>query len=183
MARTPKARLLALLALLPLAGLSACGGDTEPPPAIDAQIPEFDSEAMALVMEAQEIQERLAVVGEEAMQDPELRDELENLRTRIDEAVRAEAPELVASMEEFRTEYAEAQAAGDQEALARIEAEAEEVQAALERVQREVLERPEIAGSIEAFETAQRDRMEEIDPEAGALMDRLEEIERALGMG
>jgi hypothetical protein len=39
-----------------------------------------------------------------------------------------------------------------------------------------VLERPEIREPIEAFEEAQRARMIEIDPEAGELMDRMDEI-------
>ena len=45
-----------------------------------------------------------------------------------------------------------------------------------------MLERPEILEPIEAFQEAQRARMIAIDPQAGEIMDRLDEIFASLQM-
>lgn len=71
---------------------------------------------------------------------------------------------------------------GTRPAPKQIEVEAREAQAELQRVQLVVFEPPAIAAAIEAFEETQPDRMIAIDPEAGDLMDRLEEIRVELGM-
>ncbi|TVP45881.1 MAG: hypothetical protein EA350_08305 [Gemmatimonadales bacterium] len=193
----PRLPALALAAFLGL-GLAACGGDgdldspaaqdqqgmEQPIPGQSPQDPaaQMDPAAMALVMEAQEIQQRLATLGEQVMADPEVAQQLETLQERIETAMREEAPELIDEMQTFQAEHAAATQAGDQERAQQIELEAQQAQAELQRVQQVVLERPAIAAEIEAFEETQRERMIAIDPEAGELLDRLEEIRLELGM-
>jgi hypothetical protein len=185
---------LALAAFLGL-GLAACGGDSEAPPVdgqpgMDQPLPgqpadpqaQMDPESMALIMEAQEIQQRLAVLGQQVMEDPEVAQQLESLQETIETAMREEAPELVDRMEAYQSEHAAATAAGDQERGRQIEMEAQQAQAELQQVQMVVLERPAIAAEIESFEETQRERMVALDPEAGELIDRLEEIRVELGM-
>jgi len=191
---SPRLPALALAAFLGL-GLAACGGDPESPPVqdqpgMDQPIPgqpgdpqaQMDPESMALVMEAQEIQQRLAALGQQVMEDPVVARQLESLQERIESAMQEEAPELVAQMESYQAEHAAATASGDQERAQQIEVDAQQAQAELQRVQTTVLERPAIAADIETFEETQRERMIALDPEAGELIDRLEEIRLELGM-
>jgi 2',3'-cyclic-nucleotide 2'-phosphodiesterase (5'-nucleotidase family) len=187
---------LPALALAALFGVTACGGDSDTAPdanpgAMEAPIPgmvpgeapEIDPADMALIMEAQGIQQRLGMLGDEVMQDPAMMAQLEALQDRIDDALRRVAPDAMAAMEGFQAEFAEAQANGDQATMQRIQADAQVAQAELQEAQQDVLSRPEIAAAIDAFEEAQRSRMLELDPEAADLMERLDEIMAELGIG
>lgn len=186
---------LSTLALIALLGVTACDNDeSEPQPATDepameqpapgqqAPAQEMDPETMELMMEAQELQQRLVAIQDEAMQDEELAGQLDEIRDRVEVAMREEAPELLDRMDQFETDFMAAQEAGDQEAIQRIGMEAQETEMELQAIQQEVLTRPEISDSIESFEVAQRERMIEIDPEAGEILDRLEEIRAEMGM-
>lgn len=178
------------MALVAALGVAGCGEDDamdQPPadqqPAAEQAQPGapgaqqgMDPEMMALMTEAQELQQRLAPIQEEAMQDEELSTQLEELRNRIESAMRDEAPGLFEQMEEFESEFMAAQEAGDQERAQEIGMEAQGVEMELQSAQQTVLARPEIDQAIQDFETAQRERMLEIDPEAGELMDRMDEI-------
>jgi hypothetical protein len=179
------------MALVAALGVAGCGDDDgidQPPadqqPAAEQAQPgapgaqqEMDPEMMALMTEAQEIQQRLAPIQEEAMQDEELSNQLEALRDRIETAMREEAPELFERMDEFEDEFMAAQEAGDQERAQEIGMEAQGVEMELQSIQQTVLARPEIDQAIEDFESAQRERMLEIDEEAAELMDRMDEIQ------
>jgi chromosome segregation ATPase len=188
--RLPSLVLTALL--IPLLAVAACGGDPDPAPPPNAggmeaplagQAPEIDPEDMALIMEAQGIQQRLGALGEAVMQDPDMAGQMEALQDRIDDALRSLAPEAMADMEGFQAAFAEAQANGDQAAMERIQAEAQSAQAELQQAQQDVLSRPEIVAAIDEFEEAQRARMLELDPEAAELLDRLDAIMAELGVG
>jgi hypothetical protein len=191
---------LPALALAVLLGVAACGGDPDAAPdaapggdaatsgapipgMVPGQAPEIDPEDMALIMEAQGIQQRLGMLGDQVMQDPAMMAQLESLQDRIDDALRGVAPEAMATMEGLQAEFVEAQAREDQAAMERIQADAQGAQLELQQAQQEVLSRPEIVAAIDAFEEAQRSRMLELDPEAGDLMDRLDAIMAELGMG
>jgi Skp family chaperone for outer membrane proteins len=175
-------RLLAALALTAFVGVTACSSEPEPDAApADAGAAEappqgMNPEMMALMQEAQEIQQELAPIQNEAMQDEALARQLADLQERIETAMRAESPELFTQMEALEAEFMAAQEAGDQELAQETAMKAQGVQMELQALHRSVLERPEIQGPIDSFEEAQRERMIAIDPEAGALMDRLDEI-------
>lgn len=181
---------LAALALVTLLGLPACGGE-DPAPTPDASEaapgtmapPEgMDGEMMALMVEAQEIQQRLMPVQQEAMQDEALAAQLDDIQLRVETAMRDENPELLEEMERLEADFAAAQESGDQERVQAIVTEAQAFEADLQALQESVLARPDIREPIDDFEAAQRARMIEIDPEAGELMDRLDEIMVALQM-
>jgi hypothetical protein len=171
---------LIALTLIAFAGLTACNGDAEPDPAPDAgqALPQqqMDPEAMALMTEAQQIQQQLQPIQQQAMQDEALAGRLADLQTRIEAAMREENPDVFEQMEAFEADFMAAQEAGDQERAQAIAMEAQGTQQEIQSLQQTVLERPEIREPIEAFEEAQRARMIEIDPEAGELMDRMDEI-------
>lgn len=185
---------LAVLVPLVLLGTSACGGDTdtESAPAdtdsaAEAEAPQqqqqqMDPETMALMGEAQELQQQLAPIQEEAMQDEALAAQLQELQERVQAAMRDENPELLERMDELEADFMAAQESGDQERVQEVGMEAQAVQGELQALQSAVLEDPELSASVQAFEDVQRERMIEIDPEAGELIDRLDEIFEQLEM-
>ena len=177
-----------VLALVALLGVSACGesGSDAAPAGAGAQqtgAPQaMDPEIMALMMEAQQLRQELDPIQQEAMQDPALIRRMEQIQVRIERVMRDENPELFAQMDEFEARFNAAQEAGDQERAQEIAMEAQGVQQELQSRQQAVLERPEILEPIEAFQEAQRARMIAIDPQAGEIMDRLDEIFASLQM-
>lgn len=185
---------LAVLVPLVLLATSACEGDTDTEsapadtdPAAEAEAPQqqqqqMDPEAMALMGEAQELQQQLAPIQEEAMQDEALAAQLQDLQERVQAAMRDENPELLERMDELEADFMAAQESGDQERVQEVGMEAQTVQSELQALQSAVLEDPELSASVQAFEDAQRERMIEIDPEAGELIDRLDEIFEQLEM-
>lgn len=192
-------RILSVLALFAITTFAAaCGGEDEPagdaqPDATGAeQTPatgegaaqgQLDPEMMQRMMEVQEIQQRLGPIEQEAMQDPELTAQLESIQQQVETAMRAEDEELFDRMDELEAEFTEAQEAENQERIQEISQEAQGMQMQLQEIQQRVLEDPELQAEIDAFEEARRARMIEIDPEAGELMDRIDEIMDELDMG
>ncbi|TVP58918.1 MAG: hypothetical protein EA351_02590 [Gemmatimonadales bacterium] len=186
---------LSALALIALLGVAACDSDPQvdqPPaandPAMEQPAPqqgqqEMDPEMMALMMEAQELQQRLAAIQDEAMQDEALAAQLTSIQDEVEAGLREEAPELLAQMEEYEAEYMAAQEAGDQERVQAIAMEAQQAQMEIQAAQQSVLSRPDIAESIDDFEEAQHARMIEIDPEAREILDRLDEIRAQMPQG
>ena len=180
-----KSSKIAALALLVAFGAAACDTepDTDPVPGQPAAEPgamgpgqEMDPETMALMMEAQELQQRLQPLEQEAMQDPELAAMLEDVQERVETAMRDEDPELFEEMVRLEEAFVAAQEAGDEERAQEVGMEAQGVYAQLQSLQQAVMDRPEIREPIEAFEEAHRERMLEIDPEAEELLDRMREI-------
>ncbi len=184
-----KSKTIAAMALIAAFGITACNGDTDPdmpPPETGAEQPapeqpqqqqqQMDPEAMALMTEAQELQQRLAPVEQEAMQDEALSSQLEQIQDQVETAMRDESPELFERMEQLEAEFMAAQEAGDDQRAQEIGMEAQGIEAELQALQQDVLERPDIRGPIDEFEEARRTKMIEIDSEAGEIMDRLEEI-------
>jgi hypothetical protein len=134
------------------------------------------AETMQQVMEVQQIQQRLEPISRQALQDEELANQLQELQARVQAAMREENPELVDRMEKLQEEMIAAQQAGDQAALQNLRAGAAGLQQEAQQLQAAVLERPQVREAIQEFEAAHRARMIEIDPEAEALIERLDEI-------
>jgi chaperonin cofactor prefoldin len=185
---------LALAACFLVGALSACSGESDEtspgtaadgamPPSAQPELPsleDLDPEVLELLMESQQIQQRLNDLTDQVLSEPGLADELEALQDRIDGVFRARNPELVETMDRFQGEYEEARSRNDQEAQQRIQFEVAEVREQLAEAQQAVLDDPEIARAIEVFEARQRARMVEVDPEAEALFARLEALEQEL---
>ncbi|TVP77214.1 MAG: hypothetical protein EA352_04125 [Gemmatimonadales bacterium] len=179
------------LTLMAVLAVAACGADDGmdgdmPPadpaveqgadPAQQQGQPQMDEEMMALMTEAQELQQRIAPVQDEAMQDEELAARLTEIQQKVESAMDEEAPELMARMDELESEFMTAQEAGDQERQEELGMEFQQLQMELQTTQQSVLEREDIQADIQTFEDMQRERMIEIDPEAGEILDRIEEI-------
>lgn len=185
-----KRQFLAAFLLPALFVVAGCDGenDVEQPPTgeeMEQSAPmggqNMDPEMMARMMQAQEIQQQLQPIRDQAMQDPELAAELTELQERIETAMREEGGELFEQMEAFEADYLAAQEAEDDERAQAIGMEAQGVQMELQAIQESVLNRPDIQEDVEAFEEHQRTVMLEIDPEAGELMDELDQILAELG--
>ncbi len=176
---------LAALVLIGLFAVTACDREGEPDsPPVDAGAEQpapalgqdMDPETMELMTEAQQLDQALAPIQQQAMQDQELASQLEELQEQVETAMRDEDPELVDQMEQLQAEFMAAQEAGDQERVQEIGMAAQGIQAEFQALQQRVLDRPDIREPVDAFEEAQRERMIEIDPEAGEIMDRIDEI-------
>ncbi len=175
---------LMTLALVGVTSVTGCEGegdtDQPSPDAAAQQAPapgqDMDPETMELMMEAQELDQQLAPIQQEAMQDEDLAAQLQALQELIQTAMREEDPELMGRMEQLEEEFMAAQEAGDQERVQEIGMAAQQIQMEFQALQQRVLDRPDIQEPIDAFEAAQRERMIEIDPEAGDIIDRIDEI-------
>lgn len=175
----------ATLILLVLTGAAACDrserADVNDEAAGGAEQPvlpqqEMDPETMQQMMEIQQIRQELEPIQQEALQDEALASRLESIQLQIETAMRSEDSEVVDRMDRLRDEMARAQAAGDQERMQALMGDAEELQQEVQALQAAVFERPEIRQSVEEFEAANRARMIEIDPQAEALLDRMDEL-------
>lgn len=182
---------IATLALLPLLALAACGGDEassadspagqEGQSASDQAMPgmmgqEMDPEMMALMMEAQQLQQELSPIQQEAMESGDLANQLEELQTRVETAMREANPELFQQMDQLEAEFMAAQEEGDEARLQEVGMQAQGVQMQLQQAQQALVDRPDIREAIDAFQDAQRAAMIEINSDSEAIMDRLDEI-------
>lgn len=186
--RMHRAKILGTLALILMVGAVACerpeAEDPEDAADLEEQLlmpqQEMDPEIMELIMEMQEIQQKLGPIQQQAMQDATLMSTLQDLQERIESGMRAENPTLMDRVDTFQSDMMAAQEAGDQERLQQMMMEAQGLQQEMQALQSHVLDQPDIRADVEAFEAAQRARMIEIDPEAEALLDRADEIMEAL---
>lgn len=178
-------RILGVLALMTLLSAAACDGSEEAAP--PAERPEMGEAAippqqaanpqiMEKVTEIQEIQAELEPINQKALEDQELAAQVAAVQADIESAMRKEDPELIQRMEQFQQEVAAAQAAGDQAQIQALMTRAQGLQREMQALQAKVFQKPEIRERMEAFEAAHRARMIEIDPEAEALLDRMDEL-------
>lgn len=174
-------RKLMALVLFGLLAAAACdpGSDASPEGA-DGDRPALQQQqgsgSMMLMLEMNQLQQRLEPIRQRAMQDEELVRHAEELRARLDSTLRDENAELLERMEALRTSFIAAREAGDAERADEIGRQAQDAQAEIEARQQGILDRPEIRAAIEAFQEAQRAKMIEIDPDAREMLARLEEI-------
>jgi hypothetical protein len=181
-----KTNLYGTLALTLLVGAVAC----DRPDTIDgaamgseeqALVPQaMDPQVIAQIMEIQEIQQVLEPLQREALQDEGLAGRLAALQVQVETAMREADAEIFERIDRFQDDLAAAEAAGDQEGMQSLMVQAQELQQHVQALQADVLDRPEIRDPVAEFESAQRARMIEIDPEAEALLDRVDELMASL---
>jgi hypothetical protein len=176
------------VALVALLGVVACdrSGDADAPVAGAAEqgfMPqqEMDPEMLAAMMEMQQIQQKLEPIQRQALEDEALAGQLNALTSRIQVAMRDHDADLVDRIEGFQARVEAAETAGDDAAMQALMIEAQGLQSEAQALQVAVLERPDIKAEVEEFEAAHRARMIAIDPEAEALLDRIEELLAAFG--
>ncbi|MEX2527084.1 MAG: hypothetical protein WEA09_05550 [Gemmatimonadota bacterium] len=182
---------IATLALVSLFALGACGDDDtssadataadqsqtpagQAPPGMTGQ--EMDPEMMALMTEAQQLQQELSPIQQEAMESGNLASQLEELQTRVETAMREANPELFQQMDALEADFLAAQEEGDEARMQEVGMLAQGIQMQLQQAQQTLVDRPDIREAIDAFQEAQRAAMIEIDSDSERIMDRLDEI-------
>lgn len=181
--------------------LSACqaDGESEGSPESIAQASEnphegvpgapadFDPEAMqrqmAMMTELQAIDQVLAPVRQQAMQDPEMKAREQEIIQQMDAAMGSITPGIEGMRTRFdslRTEYGTAQGAGDEERLQSLTGELQSLQETLQETQSQALQQEDISSAIEGFRQYLFDRMRTIDPSADSLLNRAEELTEEL---
>jgi hypothetical protein len=180
-----KTKLYGTLALALLAGAAACdrsaGNDGDGQglrTAEQAPMAEqaMDPQIMASVMEIQQLQAELEPIQRQALEDEDLARQLEALQLQVETAMREEGSELFGRIDAFQDEMAAAEAAGDQERMQSLMMQAQEIQQEVHSLQVAMFQRPEISEPFERFEAAHRARMIELDPKAGELIDRIDQL-------
>lgn len=159
------------------------------PAAAQAQQPggldpsQLPPEAQQAIVELQQLQAQLQPIQAEAMADPEIQSEQQELGTQIQTAM-AEAdpsvPQHMARLQELASDAEAAQAGDDQARMSEILQEAQVIETQLQQAQQQALQRPEIAPRVEAFQQKLEERMLEVDPNAGALIERMDELQTQL---
>jgi hypothetical protein len=154
------------------------------PAALSAQEQQAPSpEVQQWLTEVQQIQMQLQAVTEEALQDEAIQAE----QQRAADAVRAVMiqldPTMDAKIERFEAIMQEAQlaqATNDQQTIATLTQEAQQLQPQIVEAQAKALEHPDVEPRVTAFQKQLRDKMVELDPEAKPLLDRLAQLEEQL---
>lgn len=169
-----------IVAALALAVVPA-GAQAQEPGGVDpSQLPPEVQEA---IMELQQLQAQLQPIQQQAMADPEIQAEQQELGTQIQTAMAEadpEVPQHMARLQELAGDAEAAQAGEDQARMAAILEEAQVIEMQLNQAQQEALQRPEIAPRVEAFQQKVQARMVEVDPNAGALIERMDELQTQL---
>lgn len=161
-----------------MTGAAASGAVAQQPgsPTLPAEVQEW-------IVEMQELQQQLEPIHERALQEPELqqgqREVAAALRAAMIEAD-SSMEAVLERMEELMREARAAQQAGDAERLLALGAEAEEIQPRLARAQAEAMEQPEVAARIAVFQARVHERMRQIEPAVGPLLDRFLELDRRI---
>ena len=149
-----------------------------------AQVAEPDSLIIALFQEAQQLQQQLGQIEEQAFaQDTELSGKREDLQKMI-EAEMIKADSSVAAsikrMDELPDAWRMAQMTQDQARMQAIQAEAERLEYHIVSVEERVLDQKEVADRVELFREDLLTVMETIEPTTRALIARLEAIAEQL---
>lgn len=161
------------------------------PIALAAQTPEPtdsaappDEELQGWLQEMQQVHEQLEELQREALMDPQLSAQQQELGEEIRVAMGAVDPtmdERMTRVEEIQAEATEAQGAGDSEKLNELMTEAQQIQQHFMDVQENALADPSIATKLESFQTELEAKMVELDPEAEGLITRFRELEERIG--
>ena len=159
------------------------------PVALQAQTPgaldpnQLPPEVQQAIMELQQIQAQLQPIQEQVLADPEIQaeqaalgEEIQSAMTQADPSV----PRHMARLQELAGAAEAAQSEQDQAKMTEIIEEAQGLEMQLQQAQQQALQRPEIAPRIDAFQEKVESRMLAVNPEAGALMERLDELQTQL---
>jgi hypothetical protein len=136
-------------------------------------------EAQSLIIEMQQLQNRLRPIQQQAMQDPGLRAAGDSVGLEIRAAmvqVEPATPMLIEELTELMQEAEQAQAVNDQVRFNRVIREAAELDQLLQLAQAKAVERPDVLARVEAFEARVHQKMITNNPEAGEIIRRLDEL-------
>lgn len=160
-------------------------------PALAQQIPgagppqqELPEEVQELLSEAQQTQERLAEIHDQALSDsPDLQARQADLQELVDATMRSLEPnfdQVIQRMGELEQEAMAAQQSQDGERLQALMTEAQALSGRLQAAQAQAMETPEVQDEMEAYEESLIDEMTRVDPETPQLLARMEELAEEL---
>lgn len=169
--------------LAPAAAVAAllCGSPLVAP--LAAQEEGTSAERQELIAELQQIQQQLLPLRQQAMQDGQLQrhqQELQQLITAEMTNADPEAEEKLARLDEIQTELQEAQQSGDQQMVGSLIQEMQGLQQELQQAQNQVMALEAVQEAVAEFRDELFAKMQQIDDEAEALIERAEEIEAQL---
>ncbi len=139
--------------------------------------------ANQLIVEMTQIQNQLAPMQERAMQEPDLLTAGQTLGENIMKAmeeIEPETPTLIARLNELGVQVQAAQAAQDEAKVRMLVTEAGEIDQILQITQESAVGRPDILAMVTEYETKVHTRMRADNPDAAALMSRLETLNQEL---
>lgn len=189
-ARVFRSASVVALGVVTLAGLAACGGESQDgessgdtTAAAMQGMPSAGSGAQGAMMELQKVRKELGKISEEAMQDTALQRELEELRTLIDETMREISPRAdrqMSRMDSLRGRVQTAQTQGDTARLRKLMTEAQRLQRSLQKIRNKAMRQEDVAAALKDFRNALQEEMREIDPAADSLMDRADSLQKEM---
>jgi uncharacterized membrane-anchored protein YjiN (DUF445 family) len=145
--------------------------------------PAEQQEVQQLLTELRQLNTKLESIRQTVMADPQLQTTQEALGEEIKTAMEKADPELPRSLkraEALEAEAAKAQREADEAKLQKLAEEAQQIQMRFVEAQAKVLNQPEVAAKVEAFQDTVEARMAQVDPEAPALIKRFQDLETRL---
>jgi hypothetical protein len=136
--------------------------------------------------EFEDLQGKISVLQEQALQDTTLQQELASLEAAVEEEmaeIDPETPDRQAQMLELRGQLEAADKAGEQEQLMTLLEEGKRLQTVDRQVRMEALQSDAILPKIEAFQENVLTAMTALDPEARKMVDRATAIANRLSEG
>lgn len=146
--------------------------------------PQMSDSAQALMMEMQQVQQKLAQIQQKALeQSPALQQQRESLKQTVEDAMREDNPQIdqkLDRMQELRSDLQAAQQAEDGQQVQQLMTEARQIQQEVQQAQAQAMEREDIAEELDAFQDRMIEEMKKVDPETEQLLARMEELAAAL---
>jgi hypothetical protein len=180
---TSTLRQVLVLALSLTALPAALSAQQKPAPAPAPAAADTAQDPQAWIMEIQQLHTKLQAIQEKALADPQLRASQETLGSNIKLAMEKADPTLdqkLNRMKELQTQAQTAQAAQDTAKLQQLGTEARQIEEQFMITQQKVLQQPEIASQVSAFQDQLQKKMVAADPSAAQLIARFEELQQRL---
>jgi hypothetical protein len=179
------AALAAVVSILPLAAAAQAKPMSTTVPGTRSMAPRDAARESVINWygELQGISTHLQRVHDQALRDPALARERDQLMAAVQRAMDAadpELPRLAQRVQRMPAEVAAARQRGETERLPALERELAQIQARFMRVRADVLRQPEIARQGHAYEERLRRRMIQIEPLTENLLSRSDQLQQLI---
>ncbi len=142
-----------------------------------------DEEFQQLYEEYLEINERLQQLQQQALQNEEVAAHYDEYSEYLDKKIREidpDAGDLIEQRDEIIESLETAQVEGDMETAQQLQQQYQQINQQIQPYMQEAMQDPEVQERRNEFEEHLIDEMEQIDPEAVPLFNRMEELSREL---
>lgn len=171
-----------LVALVSLPALVACGGESsgDGEGSTDAAtgMSAGTTQAGGAMQQYQQLSQQLSSIRQQALQDSALQAEqaalMERIRSAMEEDPQTEA--LLARFDSASQAFQQAQSSGDTAAMQQLMPRLQQMQMQLQQAQGQVAQDSAIAVRIDSFTAHLEAKMEEINPRAPQMMDRVDSL-------